>query len=161
MARRAILALLLTLPLPAAAEGAPPRDMITPEGCVLMRATLGADVIWAEVLGPDRQPWCPAPMIVAPVAPAATPRRPAVVPPQVQARAGDRFVQVGTFAAPENATRAAAQLRAQGWPVAFSDITVNGVPMRGVAAGPFAGQSQVQAALETARRIGFPGAIPQ
>ncbi|ARO15118.1 sporulation domain-containing protein [Ketogulonicigenium robustum] len=145
------------VPLAAAAQPVE-RARTDDAGCRLLRADVGGQVVWAPVLTPDGAPWCPD----ARPAP-TTAARPAVAPRAALRRAGpqDRYVQVGTFARAANADRAAARLAAEGWPVAVSDLVVNGTPMRGVAAGPFASQAALQAALERARRIGFTDAIPQ
>ena len=72
---------------------------------------------------------------------------------------GHRFVQVGTFADPANATRTAAWLQSVGLPVGFANFSRNGTAMRVVAAGPFADTAALQAALQTARAAGFSDAF--
>ena len=72
---------------------------------------------------------------------------------------GHRFVQVGTFADPANATRTAARLQAMGLPVGFANFTRNGTAMRVVAAGPFADSASLHAALQAARAAGFSDAF--
>ena len=82
----------------------------------------------------------PQPVVQAPVAPATS---------------GHRYVQVGTFADPANAERTAARLQALGLQVGFATLTRNGTQMRVVAAGPFASEADLQAALRAARSAGF------
>jgi cell division septation protein DedD len=108
-----------------------------------------------------RQPYAVAPR--APAAPVVTPAAvtrgpaPAVMtrPAASQAVAG-RFVQVGSFADPANATRTRAALEARGLPVATREVRrSNGQVLRVVMAGPFGATSEAQQALATARSLGF------
>lgn len=73
--------------------------------------------------------------------------------------AAGRYVQVGSFGNPQNATGAVAQLQAAGLPVRVAKTTQGGKALQIVLAGPFAGQDQVQAALSVARRSGFADAF--
>lgn len=68
------------------------------------------------------------------------------------------FLRVGSFAEPENATRAAAGLKALGLPVAIGRMTRGGTQLQIVFAGPL-DPSATQAALNKVRRNGFPDAI--
>jgi len=72
----------------------------------------------------------------------------------VQAAAGGRYVQVGTFGEPANAAGAAARLRATGLPVATSQIQKSGRALQIVMLGPLA-PADVAGALSAARRAGF------
>lgn len=92
----------------------------------------------------------------------AQPRRVAVSSknaPVPQAVAGARFVQVGSFGVPENASRAAARLQAMGLPVQITRSQIRGKPVQVVRAGPFGDPTQAQAALGAARGAGFGDAI--
>jgi cell division protein FtsN len=73
----------------------------------------------------------------------------------VQAVSGHRYVQIGTYGDPANADRAAATLRGLGLPVGFATVTRNGDALRVVAAGPFATQAELDAALRAARSAGY------
>ncbi|WP_028030650.1 SPOR domain-containing protein [Gemmobacter nectariphilus] len=75
------------------------------------------------------------------------------------AAGGARFVQVGSFGVPQNASRAAAQLQALGMPVQVSRGAIKGKPVQIVRAGPFASDGQAVAALQAARGAGFGDAI--
>lgn len=72
-----------------------------------------------------------------------------------QAATGRLFVQVGTFGVAANAEGASARLAQLGLPVARSRAVRNGATLQTVLAGPFASQSQAQAALSAARKAGF------
>lgn len=76
----------------------------------------------------------------------------------VQAGAGGRYVQVGTFGEPANAAGAAARLRATGLPVAMSRVQKNGRALQIVMLGPL-GPGDVTGALSAARRAGFADAF--
>lgn len=75
------------------------------------------------------------------------------------AAGGARFVQVGSFGVPQNASRAAAQLQALGLPVQVSRGSIKGKPVQIVRAGPFASDGQAVAALQAAQGAGFGDAI--
>ncbi|WP_163535487.1 SPOR domain-containing protein [Frigidibacter albus] len=72
----------------------------------------------------------------------------------VQAAAGGRYVQVGTFGEPANAAATAAKLRATGLPVATSKIQKSGRALQIVMLGPLA-PADVAGALSAARQAGF------
>lgn len=72
---------------------------------------------------------------------------------------GARYVQVGSFALPENAEAAKARLRALGLPVSTSKITRKGKALTVVYAGPFTATAAAQSALQSARGAGFADAI--
>lgn len=75
------------------------------------------------------------------------------------ARAGGRYVQVGTFAVPSNAQNTIARLQAQGLPVARGNLRHGGRAMQVVLAGPFSSQAALQDALRQARLMGFSDAF--
>ncbi|WP_224826405.1 SPOR domain-containing protein [Cognatishimia sp. MH4019] len=76
--------------------------------------------------------------------------------PRQQARAAShRFVQVGTFGVPQNATNTARRLQASGLPVRLSKYSKGGKNYTIVLAGPFGTQSQLNAGLNRARQAGF------
>jgi len=75
------------------------------------------------------------------------------------APASHRFVQVGSFGLPSNAKRTAAQLLKAGLPVQINKTTRGGKELRIVLAGPFAGQADLAAALNSARALGFSDAF--
>ncbi|MCG6901159.1 MAG: SPOR domain-containing protein [Rhodobacter sp.] len=66
-----------------------------------------------------------------------------------------RYVQVGTFANPQNAQNSAARLKAMGLPVRVGTYKKRGTTYRIVLAGPFNSAAGLQAGLSTARRAGF------
>ncbi|WP_102224362.1 SPOR domain-containing protein [Acidimangrovimonas sediminis] len=70
-------------------------------------------------------------------------------------QAGGRYVQVGAFGEPGNATRTAARLRAAGLPVAMGTMHARGRVLKTVMAGPFASTASLTAALGTVRQAGF------
>jgi SPOR domain len=70
------------------------------------------------------------------------------------ATAGNRYVQVGMFANPANAQRAAQRIAAAGLPARLGTLNKGGKSYRLVMAGPF-NSNQVMAAVATARRAGF------
>ena len=79
-----------------------------------------------------------------------------VAPPAVT---GARFVQVGSFGQPGNASRAVAKLQGLGLPVQVSRGSIKGKPVQVVRAGPFASEAEASQALAAARRNGFGDAI--
>lgn len=76
-------------------------------------------------------------------------------PPEAQAPAARRFVQVGTFGQPENAARTADRLGALGLPVRV----VRDGKHRLVLAGPFDTRAELRGALDAARGAGFADAF--
>lgn len=70
-----------------------------------------------------------------------------------------RYVQVGTFGQPANASRTAARLQSLGLPVRTAGYTKGGKSYQIVLAGPFASQGQLSSALQSARRAGFSDAF--
>jgi hypothetical protein len=78
-----------------------------------------------------------------------------VPPGEVMPSTGDLFVQVGTFGNPANAQRAVATLQGLGLPVDIGTMTRNGAALQVVAAGPFASDAELQAALRAARGAGY------
>lgn len=74
---------------------------------------------------------------------------------RVAPAASGRFVQVGTFGVPANARATIAQLQARGLPVARSELRRSGQSLEVVMAGPFASPAELDAALQTARAMGF------
>ena len=102
---------------------------------------------------------------------AAQPLPQAVTEPRVSTRvapqptrpaeqiSGHRYVQVGSFAARDQAQAVAQSLRSRGLPMRIGVYHQNGREMRIVLAGPFANDNQLQGALGTARRAGFGGAF--
>ncbi len=81
------------------------------------------------------------------------------VVPEQAAPSGHRYVQVGTFGVAANAQNSAARLQALGLPVGMASFKKKGKTYRVVLAGPFSSAGQLQAALNAARRGGFPDAI--
>lgn len=80
--------------------------------------------------------------------------------PRQQARAAShRFVQVGTFGVPQNATQTARRLQSTGLPVRLSRYSKGGKTYTIVLAGPFGTQSQLNAGLNMARKAGFSDAF--
>ena len=73
--------------------------------------------------------------------------------------AGRVFVQVGSFAVPENADGAASRLSALGLPVARSKARIGGKAVQVVLAGPFASTDAARGALSAARGAGFADAF--
>ena len=80
----------------------------------------------------------------APVARAAAPAAP-----------GGRMVQIGSYGQPANAQGAARRLATLGLPVATGQITTGSKALQIVYAGPFATNSEAEAALSAARGAGF------
>ena len=68
---------------------------------------------------------------------------------------GQRYVQVGLFGVPSNASATASKLQTMGLPVRISKMTRSGKTLRSVMAGPFADASSVQSALQAVRRAGY------
>ena len=92
----------------------------------------------------------PAPVVQAA---ARTVPQPAALPP-VQHVSG-RFVQVGAFADPANASRVVGRLQAAGLPVSIQRSTSRGKPVQVILAGPFADPGALSHGLVTARSAGF------
>lgn len=69
--------------------------------------------------------------------------------------AGARYVQIGAFARPENAERAAAKLQKTGLPIMRQTNQSSKGGLVILMAGPFPGRQQVVMALDQIRRAGF------
>ena len=93
------------------------------------------------------------------VATATAQRAPKPAPAATPARRGGAFVQVGVYAVPANADRAASRLRAAGLPVRVVRFSRGGQNLRSVSTGPFADRGQLNAALRSARARGFSDAF--
>lgn len=95
----------------------------------------------------------------APVARLSTSNMPAAASPAANpaapAAAAGRYVQVGSFGVPDNATAAVARLQALGLPVALAGGRIGAKPVKVVLAGPFADPQALGAALAEARAAGF------
>ena len=76
-------------------------------------------------------------------------------PAQAARAASHRYVQVGTFGVPQNATKTARRLQSTGLPVRLSKYSKGGKNYTIVLAGPFGTQSQLNSGLNTARKAGF------
>ncbi len=72
-----------------------------------------------------------------------------------------RYVQVGTFGAPSNASGAAAKLKRMGLPVRTANTKTGGKTLKVVLAGPFKTEAEMQRALGAARKSGFKDAFPR
>lgn len=111
----------------------PQRGKGTAEGDASMRQ------VWTDTV-PQRQ-----------IAPATAHHR--------QSAGGARFVQVGSYAVPANASRAASRLQAMGYPVQIIHGKARGKSLQVVRAGPFGSEAQAVAALGVARQAGYRDAI--
>jgi hypothetical protein len=69
------------------------------------------------------------------------------------------YVQVGTFARPENVAGSVRQLQRLGLPVAKARTSRSGQPLQVVLAGPFATPAEAEAAVRKARGAGFADAF--
>ncbi|MFU8883000.1 MAG: SPOR domain-containing protein [Rhodobacterales bacterium] len=85
----------------------------------------------------------------------------AAPPPPVAARVAGRFVQVGAFADPANASRVVGRLQAAGLPVSIQRTTSKGKPVQVILAGPFADAAATSHGLSAARAAGFRDAFPR
>ncbi|MCC5985750.1 MAG: SPOR domain-containing protein, partial [Rhodobacteraceae bacterium] len=65
------------------------------------------------------------------------------------------FVQVATFAVPENATRTRAALNAQRLPVRSQPARLRGQPVQVILTGPFLTEADLHRALGAVRAMGF------
>lgn len=118
----------------------------------------GYEPVWADGrLNPDRGNPSPADAVrmSSRNVPVAAVQTMSVQADSGQAVHGHRYVQIGTYGDPANADRAAATLRGLGLPVGFASVTRNGDALRVVAAGPFATQAELDAALRAARAAGY------
>lgn len=70
-----------------------------------------------------------------------------------------QYVQVGVYGSASNASAAAANLQANGMPVAMARAVAGGSEYRVILAGPFADAGQVSAALRHARALGYTDAF--
>lgn len=134
----------------------PLRGVGTPAGDAQMAQVWTKKVPMRAVPQPVRVVQVPAPQPVT-VSTRSEPAAKMRAAP-VQASAGGRYVQVGTFGEPSNAAGAAARLRATGLPVAMSRVQKNGRALQIVMLGPL-GPGDVAGALNAARRAGFADAF--
>lgn len=74
---------------------------------------------------------------------------------------GARYVQLGTFADPGNADRAAQRVAGLGYPVLRGKDQVNGRAVQFIMAGPFADRESIVRGLDAIRRAGFRDAFPR
>lgn len=109
----------------------------------------------AQAARPEAVP-APAPREVAPHRPRTS--EPAALP-GIRPGPGRHFVQIGAFVRRANVDRAEAALRRMGLPVAERDVRRPGMTLRAVAAGPFATQEEVRAALAEVRAAGYRDAL--
>ncbi len=72
---------------------------------------------------------------------------------------GVRYVQVGVFGEPANASRTISRFQAQGLPVASRKFSSNGKSYKSVLLGPFKDSAGLQAAMTAARKAGFSDAV--
>jgi hypothetical protein len=108
-----------------------------------------------------------APVATARTATKSAPRPQAAPAPVVSSKAAPqkvrstapshRYVQVGVLR-PDGAKVAIQRLHGAGLPVRVRDFTHKGSPVRMVLTGPFKSQVQLERALATSKRLGFPGA---
>lgn len=85
----------------------------------------------------------------------------AAPPPPVAARVAGRFVQVGAFADPANASRVVGRLQAAGLPVSIQRTISKGKPVQVILAGPFTDAAATSHGLSAARAAGFRDAFPR
>ena len=75
--------------------------------------------------------------------------------------AGARYVQVGTFADPQNAERAAGRIARMGYPLLRGQDRVGGREVQVLIAGPFADREGIVRALDGIRKAGYGDAFPR
>lgn len=97
----------------------------------------------------------PAQRVAQTTAPRATVSSMGTAAPETRVAASGRYVQVGTFGVSANAQNTMARLQQSGLPVATGQVQRGGQPLQVVMAGPFTNPSEAQAALGTARALGF------
>jgi rare lipoprotein A len=120
----------------------------------------------ASLLPPGAQPPDPSSPVAAPpvrsAPPRATARQAWAAPPPAAyvapASYGGYMVQVGAFAALDNAHRARAAILSQG-PVAVSAVRVGGAELYRVRLGPWPDRSRAEAARRRVAALGFHDAI--
>ncbi|WP_287884646.1 MULTISPECIES: SPOR domain-containing protein [Paracoccus] len=130
-----------TAPLPAPLPAPPPTAAVRPP----RSATVG------------QTPEKPAPATVS-----AAPRaKPATQPSAGMIPAGARYVQIGTFADPRNAERAAGRIAGMGYPLLRGKDRVGGREVQFLMAGPFADREGIVRALDAIRKAGYHDAFPR
>jgi len=97
----------------------------------------------------------PAQRVAQATAPRATLSTMGTAAPATTAATAGRYVQIGTFGVSANAQNTIARLQQRGLPVATSSVRRGGQALQVVMAGPFSNPSEAQAALGTARALGF------
>lgn len=75
--------------------------------------------------------------------------------------AGARYVQIGTFANPQNAERAAGRVAQMGYPVLRGKDRVGGRDVQFLMTGPFTDRESIVRALDAIRKAGFGDAFPR
>lgn len=125
-----------------------------PTGEVAVRCVISADLMLAPVGG--TAPLVTPPVVAPPApAPAPAPATPTTPTPHLSGS----FVQIATFAVPQNAMRTQTALQARGLPVRLHPARTRGQHMQIVLAGPFFDATSAQTAMQTARRMGFADAF--
>lgn len=97
----------------------------------------------------------PAHRVAQTSAPRATVSTMGTAAPATTVAPAGRYVQIGTFGVSANAQNTIARLQQRGLPVATGSVQRGGQALQVVMAGPFANPSEAQAALGTARALGF------
>lgn len=149
-------------PVSAAPEAPPPdgyagAQFVDSQGCAFSRATLGEQVIWADVLDASGQPLCGMePTVVveggSDMLPeiAVTRRNRAPTFPEP-----GTYLQVGAFGLTANADRVTGDLQAAGLSVLRQDFPRNRGQLRVLFVGPFLSDAQIAEAFRIVREQGF------
>ncbi|AOS77552.1 hypothetical protein Q5W_00450 [Hydrogenophaga sp. PBC] len=156
-------------PVPASPSASPASDEVVaaPAPSLVSASSSGASVagtVTAEAPPPKPKATTPAPTPAPAPAPILAPAtRPSASPAQASATSTDaprprwqgHGVNVGIFADPANAERAAARLRQAGLPVRTDPVESARGPLTRVRVGPFDTHDQAEAAAETVRNVGL------
>ncbi|QFG37096.1 sporulation related protein [Paracoccus pantotrophus] len=134
-------------PPPAAVRPAPPPAARPAPEKPLPAGSASASAPTAKASAPARGK--------APAAAPAAPSSAGMIP------AGARYVQVGTFADPGNAERAAARIAQMGYPLLRGRDQAGGREVQFLVAGPFPDRESIVRALDAIRKAGFRDAFPR
>lgn len=183
MSARATAMAVLLLALPAQARDPvrpaelPPasyagQQYVDSKGCLFMRAGTGGQVLWLPRVTREGVPICGHPpsgrrvpvvgeagVVEKPVAKAAKVAEEPVATPAPAEGQESFVVAIGSFGVAENAERAAALLKALGYPVARGRMEGGSTTLVTIFAGPFASAHDAAKAQRELRGAGFPDAV--
>lgn len=145
------------------------QQYVDSRGCLFLRAGSGGRTVWVPRVTRQGVAVCGYPPSgnrvpvveegASPSSPVPSSPAPQDTPAKAPATEGALLVAIGSFAVSENADRAERQITALGLPVHRGSVVRRGTMLITVFAGPFTTAEAAQAALQSARSVGFSDAM--